>query len=324
MGGVARRAALRLGLPPRYYVPSTSLPPPQPLEQVYAGYPDPQREEAPTWIASAEVRDRLLGDWPVTGTPDEETRTTSSPSSCRRRRSPPGRAAVAAAPPPPPQARCPCSLAVIVARARGPQPTSSSRSASNSPAAASAGGAVVEAFVVEVPGPRSCPRCSRRATRAGMSTRLAERQVALAAVAILAARLRRRRLGRGALRGDRRHRIREGSFTALAGSAGPAVFGRHTACGTVLAADTEGIAHPTLPCGARIFVTYDGKTVLTQVVDRGPYSPGRQFDLTDALARRLGLQGVQPCSGRTAARGWLTERYSPAVARRRSRRRASM
>lgn len=60
------------GLPPRYYVPSTSLPPPHPLEQVYAGYPDPQREEAPTWIASAEVRDRLLGEWPVAGTPDED------------------------------------------------------------------------------------------------------------------------------------------------------------------------------------------------------------------------------------------------------------
>jgi hypothetical protein len=54
------------GLPPRYYVPSTSLPPPQPLEQVYAGYPDPQREEAPTWIASAALRSELLGDWPVT------------------------------------------------------------------------------------------------------------------------------------------------------------------------------------------------------------------------------------------------------------------
>ena len=53
------------GLPPRYYVPSTNLPPPQPLEQVYAGYPDPQREEAPTWIASAAVRSKLLGEWPV-------------------------------------------------------------------------------------------------------------------------------------------------------------------------------------------------------------------------------------------------------------------
>ena len=60
------------GLPPRYYVPSTSLPPPQPLEQVYAGYPDPQREEAPTWIASADVRAKLLGEWPVTAPAEED------------------------------------------------------------------------------------------------------------------------------------------------------------------------------------------------------------------------------------------------------------
>jgi rare lipoprotein A len=85
----------------------------------------------------------------------------------------------------------------------------------------------------------------------------------------------------------------EGRFTALAGSSGPAAFGRHTACGGVLAPETLGVAQPTLPCGARIFVTYRGKTVLTQVVDRGPYTAGRQFDLTDALARKLGLRGVQ-------------------------------
>jgi rare lipoprotein A len=85
----------------------------------------------------------------------------------------------------------------------------------------------------------------------------------------------------------------EGSYRALAGSSGPAVFGRRTACGGVLRADTVGVAHPTLPCGARIFVTYNGTTVLTQVVDRGPYTSGRQFDLTDALARRVGLRGVQ-------------------------------
>jgi hypothetical protein len=60
------------GLPPRYYVPSTSLPPPQPLEQVYAGYPDPQREEAPTWIASADLRAQLLGEWPVTAAPGDD------------------------------------------------------------------------------------------------------------------------------------------------------------------------------------------------------------------------------------------------------------
>ena len=85
----------------------------------------------------------------------------------------------------------------------------------------------------------------------------------------------------------------EGSYVALAGSSGPAAFGRRTACGGILSPDTEGVAQPTLPCGVRIFITFHGKTVLTQVIDRGPYAPGRQFDLTDALARQLGLQGVQ-------------------------------
>ena len=85
----------------------------------------------------------------------------------------------------------------------------------------------------------------------------------------------------------------EGSYSALAGSSGPAAFGRHTACGGILAPETLGVAQPTLPCGARIFITYHGTTVLTQVVDRGPYTAGRQLDLTDALARKLGLKGVQ-------------------------------
>ena len=85
-----------------------------------------------------------------------------------------------------------------------------------------------------------------------------------------------------------------GDFVARAGSAGPAAFGHRTACGGVLKPDTYGIAHPTLPCGARIFIDFNGLRVLTQVVDRGPYEPGRQFDVTDALARKLGLDGVKP------------------------------
>ena len=84
-----------------------------------------------------------------------------------------------------------------------------------------------------------------------------------------------------------------GSYTALAGSAPESVIGRKTSCGIVLTEDTEGIAHPTLPCGVRLFITFDGRTVLAQVVDRGPYKGGRQFDVTPALARRLGLHGVQ-------------------------------
>jgi rare lipoprotein A len=125
-----------------------------------------------------------------------------------------------------------------------------------------------------------------------MRSRLAVREVALAGLALLAAAV------ALAVTAQTRHQHStspqpEGSFVALAGSAGPASFGRTTACGGVLRPDTEGVAHPTLPCGARIFITLHGTTVLTQVVDRGPYETGRQFDLTDALARRLGLRGVQ-------------------------------
>ena len=53
------------GLPPRYYVPRLNLPPAQPLEQVATGYPEAARDEAPTWIASAALREEMLGEWPV-------------------------------------------------------------------------------------------------------------------------------------------------------------------------------------------------------------------------------------------------------------------
>jgi hypothetical protein len=60
------------GVPPRYYVPSVNLPPAQPLEQVAVGYPEAARDEAPTWIASAELRSELLGEWPVSVVPEPE------------------------------------------------------------------------------------------------------------------------------------------------------------------------------------------------------------------------------------------------------------
>lgn len=53
------------GLPPRYYVPSVNLPPARPLEQVATGYPEAVRDEAPTWIASAALREEVLGEWPM-------------------------------------------------------------------------------------------------------------------------------------------------------------------------------------------------------------------------------------------------------------------
>lgn len=125
-----------------------------------------------------------------------------------------------------------------------------------------------------------------------MRSHLAVREVALAGLALLAAAVSLAVAAQTRAKHDAGPQP-EGSFVALAGSSGPAAFGRSTACGGVLRPDTEGVAHPTLPCGVRLFITFHGTTVLTQVVDRGPYAPGRQFDLTNALARRLGLHGVQ-------------------------------
>ena len=84
-----------------------------------------------------------------------------------------------------------------------------------------------------------------------------------------------------------------GSYTALAGSSGPQLFGRHTACGQVIGPTTIGVAHPVLPCGVQVYISYRNKHVLTEVIDHGPYVPGREFDMTDALAKELGLVGVQ-------------------------------
>ena len=125
-----------------------------------------------------------------------------------------------------------------------------------------------------------------------MTPRLAQREVALAGLALLAV------AASLAVTAQTRTSSSnlpqpEGSYLALAGSSGPTAFDRRTACGGVIHPETIGVSHPTLPCGARVFITYKGQTVLTQVVDRGPYVPGRQFDLPDALARRLGLRGVQ-------------------------------
>jgi len=88
----------------------------------------------------------------------------------------------------------------------------------------------------------------------------------------------------------------EGSYTALAGATGAEAYGKRTTCGQVIGPRTKGVAHPVLPCGVRIYVSYAGKHVLTQVIDRGPSVPGREFELTTALARQLGLSGVQTIS----------------------------
>jgi len=89
-------------------------------------------------------------------------------------------------------------------------------------------------------------------------------------------------------------------YTALAAPYTAATTHRRTACGLVLGPRTMGVAHPVLPCGVKIYVRFGGKDVLTQVIDRGHTGPGHDFDLTIALARALGVQGVQTIQWRFA------------------------
>jgi rare lipoprotein A (peptidoglycan hydrolase) len=77
-----------------------------------------------------------------------------------------------------------------------------------------------------------------------------------------------------------------------AGILGLTEKGKKTACGVTIGVTTFGVAHPSLPCGTRIFVTYGNIQVLTQVIARGPYVPGRGLDLTPALAVKLNIAGA--------------------------------
>jgi hypothetical protein len=91
-----------------------------------------------------------------------------------------------------------------------------------------------------------------------------------------------------------------GWYSALAAPARLPARSRRTACGQTLTPKTVGIAHPTIPCNVKIFIEYDGKEVLTAVIARGPYAPGREFQLTKALADEINLRGIQPIKWRYA------------------------
>jgi len=69
---------------------------------------------------------------------------------------------------------------------------------------------------------------------------------------------------------------------------GPGFWGNRTACGKKLRKRTIGVAHKKLPCGSRVVFAYGGRWVRAKVIDRGPYVKGRKWDLTRALAKKLG------------------------------------
>ena len=77
--------------------------------------------------------------------------------------------------------------------------------------------------------------------------------------------------------------------TALASWYGPGFHGQTTASGEVYNAYGYSAAHKTLPLGTEITVSYAGRSVDVVVNDRGPYSGGRELDLSQGAAEYLGL-----------------------------------
>jgi len=68
---------------------------------------------------------------------------------------------------------------------------------------------------------------------------------------------------------------------------GPGFYGRRTACGLRMSKRLLGVAHKRLPCGTMVAFTYKGRAITVPVVDRGPFTKGRAWDLTSAAAKAL-------------------------------------
>jgi len=93
--------------------------------------------------------------------------------------------------------------------------------------------------------------------------------------------------------GDKSRRIKVyGLSPSHASYYGPGLYGNGVACGGTLTPSTMGVAHKTLPCGTKVTIRYQGRTVTVPVIDRGPYIAGRDYDLTEAVRNKLGFGGV--------------------------------
>ena len=81
-----------------------------------------------------------------------------------------------------------------------------------------------------------------------------------------------------------------GGQRALASWYGPGLYGNPQACGGRLTRSTVGVAHKTLPCGSYVTICYR-RCARLRVIDRGPFTAGRTFDLTAPARDRIGMRG---------------------------------
>lgn len=89
--------------------------------------------------------------------------------------------------------------------------------------------------------------------------------------------------------------------SAFAGSRGSPGDAQRTTCGEILTTKSLGVTHPVLPCGAKLVLKNGSTQVLTEVIDNKLVVPGRQLEVTPALARMLGLSGTDEIEWRFAA-----------------------
>jgi hypothetical protein len=125
---------------------------------------------------------------------------------------------------------------------------------------------------------------------------LGQRLVLLAAVALLAA------VGAAAIVEQREPDADAAALTsapapagwnvAFAGSRGATGDAQRTTCGQVLAPQSLGVTHPVLPCRTKVILRSGDTQILTEVIDNALAEPGRQLEVTEALAAMLGIDGT--------------------------------
>ncbi len=71
-------------------------------------------------------------------------------------------------------------------------------------------------------------------------------------------------------------------------------YGHAVACGGIMRPAELGVANKTLPCGTMVTFKYGNRAVRVPVIDRGPYIPGRMWDISGAAAEALHFPGLGP------------------------------
>lgn len=72
---------------------------------------------------------------------------------------------------------------------------------------------------------------------------------------------------------------------------GPGFHGKRTASGERFDQNALTAAHRKLPLGSEVKVTNldNGRSIIVEINDRGPYKKGRVIDLSKGAARKLGI-----------------------------------